>query len=143
MSLISSQEAIGKLMPQQQPFVLVDRLIEYKPNHIVAGFRVPVEHILVDGGGRLTEAGVIEHFAQTIALHQGYDYFLRDMRPPVGYIGSIKNFEICQLPRVGDDLTTSIHILQQLFGVTMVQGAVKHGGQLIATGEMRTVIAKD
>ncbi|GGC16551.1 hypothetical protein GCM10011386_05490 [Parapedobacter defluvii] len=143
MSLVSSQEAIGKLIPQQPPFVLVDTLIEYADDHLVSGFKIPKEHVLVNRDGFLTEAGVIEHFAQTIALHQGYDYFLRGEDPPVGYIGSIKDFEIIRLPRAGDELRTSLLILQRLFGVTLVRGEVKLHEQIIATGEMRTVIAKD
>ena len=143
MALISSQEAIWKLIPQQPPFVLVDKLIAYETDHIISGFDIPERHVLVDVGGFLTEAGVIEHFAQTIALHQGYDYALRNMRPPVGYIGSVKNFEIYQLPRIGDQIQTRISILQKLFGVTAVRGEVKLGEKIIATGEMRTVIAKE
>lgn len=143
MSLVSSSEAIGKLIPQQPPFVLVDELIAYETDHIVSGYRIPEQHVLVDSNGCLTEAGVMEHFAQTIALYQGYDYSLRNLHPPVGYIGSIKHFEIHQLPRAGDRLRTRIHIVQQLFGVTAVQGEVSCNGQVIATGEMRTVIAKE
>ncbi len=143
MSLVSSQEAISKLIPQQPPFVLVDKLIEFGDDRIVSGFEVPKTHVLVNRDGFLTEAGVVEHFAQTIALHQGYDYFLRGMDPPVGYIGSIKDFEIVRLPRVGEELRTSLQILQRLFGVTLVRGEVKLHEQIIAIGEMRTVIAKD
>ncbi len=143
MALISSQELLCKLIPQQPPFVLVDTLIEYEANRIVSSFAIPQQHVLVDGEGILTEAGVIEHFAQTIALHQGYDYFTRNLSPPVGYIGSIKNFEVYHRPRAGQTLSTTIHILQQLFGVTAVRGEVRCQDRLIAAGEMRTVIAKE
>ncbi|PPL03728.1 hypothetical protein [Parapedobacter indicus] len=143
MSLISSQEAICKLIPQQPPFVLVDKLLEYGDDYIVSGFEIPKAHVLVNRDGFLTEAGVVEHFAQTIALHQGYDYFLRGMDPPVGYIGSIRDFEIVRLPSSGTELRTHIQILQRLFGVTLVRGEVRLREQMIAVGEMRTVIAKD
>lgn len=143
MALVSSQEKICKLIPQQPPFVLVDELTEYDPSRIVSAFDVPQQHVLVDSNGVLTEAGVIEHFAQTIALHQGYDYFTRNLSPPVGYIGSIKHFEIHRLPRAGQQLSTTVHILQHLFGVTAVRGEVRCEGRLVATGEMRTVIAKE
>ena len=143
MALVSSQEKICKLIPQQPPFVLVDELTEYDPSRIVSAFDIPQQHVLVDSNGVLTEAGVIEHFAQTIALHQGYDYFTRNLLTPVGYIGSIKHFEIHQLPHAGQKLATTIDILQHLFGVTAVRGEVRCDGQLVATGEMRTVIAKE
>ena len=143
MALISSQEQICKLIPQQPPFVLVDTLIEYGADRIVSAFNIPQQHVLVDTNGALTEAGVIEHFAQTIALHQGYDYFTRNLSPPVGYIGSIKDFEVHRRPRAGQQLSTTIHILQRMFGVTAVRGEVRCHGDLIAAGEMRTVIAQE
>lgn len=143
MSLVSSQETILKLIPQQPPFVLVDKILEHEETAIVSGFQIPENHVLVDSDGFLTEAGIIEHFAQTIALYQGYDYFKRNLPAPVGYIGSIKNFEIYALPRSGDELRTSVYILQRLFGVTAVRGEVKLRDEIIAVGEMRTVIAKE
>ncbi|WP_257668473.1 3-hydroxyacyl-ACP dehydratase [Parapedobacter tibetensis] len=143
MNLVSSQEAILKLIPQQPPFVLVDKILVHEKTLIISAFKIPENHVLVNKDGMLTEAGIIENFAQSIALYQGYDYFKRNLPPPVGYIGSIKNFEIYDLPRVGDELHTSVHILQQLFGVTIVRGEVKLNEKTIAIGEMRTVIAKD
>ncbi|MEC3879308.1 hypothetical protein [Parapedobacter sp. 10938] len=143
MALISSQEQICKFIPQQPPFVLVDTLVEYEADRIVSAFDIPQQHVLVNSRGMLTEAGVIEHFAQTIALHQGYDYFTRNLSPPVGYIGSIKDFEVHLLPRAGQQLSTTIHILQKMFGVTAVRGEVRCQGNLVAAGEMRTVIAKE
>ncbi len=143
MSLVSSQDVLLKLIPQQPPFVLVDKILAHEETSIVSGFEIPENHVLVDINGFLTEAGVVEHFAQTIALYQGYDYFKRHLPPPVGYIGSIKNFEIYHLPKVGDELRTHIDVLQRLFGVTVVRGEVKHQGKIIAVGEMRTVIAKE
>ena len=143
MALISSQEQICKLIPQQPPFVLVDKLVEYEAECIVSAFDIPQQHVLVDSDGELSEAGVIEHFAQSIALHQGYDYFLRNLPPPVGYIGTIKDFKVHLLPRAGQQLSTTIHIVQRMFGVTGVRGEVRCGERLVAEGEMRTVIAKD
>src|SRR5690606_13516730 len=125
------------------PFVLVDTLVEYETNRIVSTFDIPEQHVLVDSDGVFTEAGIIEHFAQTIALHPGYDYFTRNVSPPAGHSGSIKHFRLLLLPQAGYKLHTTIYILQQLFGVTAVRGEVRCQHRLIATGEMRTVIAKE
>jgi len=143
MALIASQKQICKLIPQQPPFVLVDTLVEYGADRIVSAFHIPQQHVMVDANGTLSEAGVIEHFAQTIALHQGYDYFMRNLSPPVGYIGSIKDFEVHRRPQAGQQLSTNIRILQRMFGVTAVRGEVRCEDELIATGEMRTVIAQE
>lgn len=135
-------DAVSKLIPQAHPFLLVDSIISYEEKEIVSGFKIPLDHILVNENGLLTEAGIIENFAQTIALHQGYDYARRNLPAPVGYIGSIKNFEIEALAPAGKELRTKIYMLQQMMGVTMVKGEVRLGNQVIAFGEMRTVIVE-
>lgn len=142
-AIVSSSEKILDLIPQRPPFVLVDSIYEHNEREILSGFTVPEGHILVNHKNELLESGVIEHFAQSIALHQGYNFFLRNEPAPVGYIGSIKNIEIFELPKVGEELRTRIKVLQQIMGVTMVSGEVFLNGKLIARGEMRTIVAKE
>lgn len=141
-TLPQTVDEVRKLIPQAPPFMLVDRIIAYDPQEIVSGFEIPLDHVLVDKNGYLSEAGLIENFAQTIALHQGYDYALRNLPAPVGYIGSIKNFEVLGRVSAGEKLHTQVVILQQMMGVTMVQGEVRWKDQVIASGEMRTVIVE-
>jgi len=141
--IISSEQEILKLIPQRPPFVLVDAIYEHTENEILSGFTIPENHILVDSQNLLSEAGIIEHFAQTIALYQGYYYYLKNLPAPVGYIGSIRNIDIFQLPEARQEIRTRVVVLQQVLGVTMVSGEVYLGEKLIAQGEMRTIIAKD
>lgn len=141
--VIDSPEEILKLIPQRPPFVLVDKIYSHAENEILSGFTIPEDHVLVKKSGELSEAGIIEHFAQTIALYQGYYYYLKNLPAPVGYIGSIKNIDIFELPKANQELRTKVTVLQQLLGVTMVSGEVFLDGKLIASGEMRTIIAKE
>lgn len=140
-ALVASPEEILNLIPQRPPFVLVDKIYEHSEKEILSGFTVPAGHILVNGKG-LSEAGIIEHFAQSVALHQGFNFHLKNEPAPVGYIGSIKNIEIYTLPRVGTEIRSRITVLQQIMGVTMVSGEVFLDETMIAQGEMRTIIAK-
>ena len=142
-ALISSPDIILNLIPQRPPFVLVDKIYEHTESEILSGFTIPSDHILVNENQKLSEAGMIEHFAQTIALHQGYNFYLKNQPAPVGYIGSIKNIDILELPQVGEEVQTRIEILNQIMGVTMVKGDVYCNEKLIAHGEMRTIVAKD
>ncbi len=142
-AIISSPEKILNLIPQRPPFVLVDAIYEHTEKEILSGFTVPEGHILVNEKNQLSESGIIEHFAQSIALHQGYNFYLRNEPAPVGYIGSIKNIEIFALPKRGEEIRTRITVLQQIMGVTMVSGEVFLNGKMIAKGEMRTIIAKE
>lgn len=139
----TTPDLLPRLIPQRAPFILVDGILEHSANHIVSCFTIPASHLLVDKAGRLTEAGIIEHFAQTIALYEGYNYYLRQQQAPMGYIGTIKNLEIYRLPAAGQKLHTTIQILEQMMDITMVSGTVYAGETPVAAGDMRTVIAKD
>jgi len=90
----------------------------------------------------MQEPGIIEHMAQAVALHTGYAYYLKDKAAPTGYIGSIKKIEIMQLPKVGDQLITRAQILHEFMGVTLVELTTTCNDIVIATGQMKTVLAQ-
>ena len=79
--------------------------------------------------------------AQTIALHTGYSYYLKKEPAPTGYIGAIKKVVIDKLPSVGQELVTTVNILHDIMGVTMVSASVECEEIVIATSEMKTVLA--
>ena len=86
---------------------------------------------------------MIEHIAQSIALHKGYYYYLNGKPAPMGYIGAIKQINIARLPRVGEVLRTEIVIIQEFMDVTLVKMQTFIGDERIAEGEMKTVLAND
>ena len=81
--------------------------------------------------------------AQTIALHTGYDYYLKQKPAPTGYIGAIKKAEIFELPQIDKELTTTVEILHDIMGVTLVQAKVECDGKIIAQSEMKTALAPE
>ncbi len=150
---ITDPDRIASFIPQREPIVMVDSFLAFAPDKVVAGLTIRTENIFVSNlpdqqstrqsSYKLTEAGLIEHMAQTVALHTGYQYFLKNQPAPVGYIGSIKNALIMDLPNVGDNLTTTAQILHEIMGVTLVEVAVVRNGEPIARAQMKTVIAPD
>lgn len=131
---------IQSLIPQRDPFILVDTLYEYQPTHVKAGLAISADNIFLEDGF-LAASGLIEHMAQSVALHTGYQYYINSQKPPTGYIGALKSIEIFELPAVGTSVVTKIDILHEILGVTLVAVNSYVGTQLIATGEMKTVIA--
>jgi len=67
---------------------------------------------------------------------------LKNEPAPTGYIGSIKDIEIRQLPKLGDEIQTTVSILQEFAGVTLVDAVTKLNDIVIASGQMKTVLAK-
>ena len=141
MESILDKSLVGSLIPQKAPFVMVDKLFSFTENAIVAGLTIPAANIFVQEG-RFTEPGIIEHMAQSVALYTGYQYYLKNEPAPTGYIGSIKDVEVLELPLAGDDLITEVTVLQEFMGITLVDIVTKRNGTPIANGQMKTVLAK-
>lgn len=138
---IAEGDFLRSLIPQKRPFVMVDTLTNYTEQSIASEFTVRSENILVEKN-RFSAPGLIENMAQTIALHTGYKYYLAQKPAPTGYIGAIKKAEVFQLPKVFEKLTTTVEILHDIMGVTLVQARVERKGVLLATSEMKTALAK-
>jgi 3-hydroxymyristoyl/3-hydroxydecanoyl-(acyl carrier protein) dehydratase len=135
------KDFVEKLLPQKFPFVMVDKMYDFTETSLVSGFTILEESIFFQDGNFL-ESGLIEHIAQSIALHTGYQFFLRNEPAPMGYIGSIKDIEILKLPKLGDEIQTTVSILQEFAGITLVDAITKIDDIVIASGQMKTVLAK-
>lgn len=135
------KDFVEKLLPQKFPFVMVDKMYDYTETSLVSGFTIQKDSIFFQDGN-FVESGLIEHIAQSIALHTGYQFFLKNEPAPTGYIGSIKDVEIRQLPKLGDEIQTTVSILQEFAGITLVDAVTKLNDIVIAAGQMKTVLAK-
>ena len=132
---------ITHLIPQKTPFVMVDTLLDFSNTKVVSSFKINANNIFLKDN-TLLESGLIENMAQTVALHTGYDFFLKNEEAPTGYIGSIKKIAILKLPVLNDIITTEVDILHEFPGVTMVAVKVFNTEkEEIASVEMKTVIA--
>lgn len=140
MTLPISGEKLLTLIPQRTPIILVSSLERYNENGLVSSFFVRAEGVFVDDE-KLVESGLLEHMAQSVALHTGYSYFLKGENAPMGYIGSMQNVEIHKLPKIGETVFSSIQIIQEFMGVTLVEIETKLDGEFIARARMKTVIA--
>jgi len=140
--MIANKDAVKDLIPQKAPFVMVHELIAYTEETLHARFIVNTDNIFVYNN-HFQESGIIEHMAQAVALHTGYQFFLMDKPAPTGYLGSIKNIIITRLPKLEEVLDTKVAILQEFMGITLVEITVFVNDELIAKGQMKTVLAKD
>jgi predicted hotdog family 3-hydroxylacyl-ACP dehydratase len=135
------KEAVENLLPQKFPFVMVDKMYSFTENTLVSGLKIQNDNIFFDNDIFL-EAGLIEHMAQSVALHTGYEFFLRNEKAPTGYIGSIKEIEIKKLPKINDTIQSTVTIIQEFAGITLVDIVTTLNNEEIANGQMKTVIAK-
>ncbi|STD14597.1 Uncharacterised protein [Chryseobacterium carnipullorum] len=88
----SDQNFVESLIPQRFPFVMVHEIMEYNEENLISGFEIKEDNIFVQEA-IFQASGLIEHQAQSVALHTGYKYYLLGKDAPTGYIGAIKSFE--------------------------------------------------
>ncbi|HEY0091996.1 MAG TPA: hypothetical protein VGB43_05855 [Flavobacterium sp.] len=137
---IFDKEFVGNLIPQKFPFVMVDKLYSFTETSIVSGLCIEESNIFVSDG-KFLESGIIEHMAQSVALHTGYQFYLRNEPAPTGYIGAISSINITNLPQLNDELVTTVNILQEFGGVTLVSISTMLNDTEMASGQMKTVLA--
>ena len=137
---ITDRAFVEQLIPQKKPFVMIDKLINFSEKKVESGLKVDESNIFFHSNV-FHEAGLIEHMAQTVALHTGYSFYLQEKPAPVGYIGSINSIDIDRLPKLNENLETTVEIIQEFAGITLVKVEVKINGEKIASGQMKTVLA--
>jgi predicted hotdog family 3-hydroxylacyl-ACP dehydratase len=131
---------ILSLIPQQPPFVMIDRLEHSDETTTRTNFLVREENVLTINGV-FSEAGLLENIAQSAAARAGYIARLENKPVRIGYIGAVKNFEVYSLPKTHDELVTEIKIEDVVMEVFILSGKIWCDQQLIAQCEMKVFMA--
>lgn len=124
------------LIPQRPPVVMVDKFIGINGNISETCFLIHENNIFVNNG-IFSECGLIEHIAQSAAARMGFIYKSRNQPVPIGYIGSVNDFVITHNPRVGDEISTTIEIIQDIFKITLIQAYCYVNENKIASCRMK------
>lgn len=130
------------LLPQRPPFVLVDHLVHFTQEVVTTEFEVRSDGLFTEGD-HLMETGLIENIAQTCATRIGYINYISHRPVGIGYIGAIRDLTILRTPHVGERLTTTIRVKEEVFGMTMVDAEVRSGDELLVQAEMKIAIKRE
>lgn len=133
-------ENIIPLIPQKPPFVMVGKLLFTNEVSTRSSFTIKPANVFVKDNV-FQEAGLMENIAQTAALRAGYVAQSENRPVAIGYIGAVSNFEIFDLPEIGDEIETEIRVENQIFDVTLLSGKIWHNGNLLAQCEMKLFIS--
>lgn len=128
-----------ELIPQRPPIVEVDSFESLGEQDCRTSLYIREDNIFCSEG-LLREPGLVEHVAQSAAAMAGYGSFLQGEKPKIGLIGEVKKFSIHRLPKVGDTLQTSLHILGSAAGASLLKAEVRVGESLVAQGQMKIFI---
>lgn len=133
---IHKMPEILSLIPQRPPFVMVDALTECSVDDATTEFTVKADNILVDDG-KLSTTGLMENMAQSCAARLGWLNLRSDKGVQIGVIGEVRNCKFLRRPRVGEKLTTSVHIIEDLGIITLASTTVSVGDETIASCRMK------
>lgn len=130
------------LLPQRPPFVMIDRLTHFDEAVTTTQLTVRTDNLFTEADGHLNPCALVENIAQTCAARMGYiNRYIYRQRVRLGYIGGIKNLQVLRTPRVGELLTTSIEVLQEVMKLTLVNATVRVGDEVIVTAEMKIALS--
>jgi predicted hotdog family 3-hydroxylacyl-ACP dehydratase len=128
-----------ELIPQREPFVLVDKIVGHSDISTKTTFFIEYSHILCRNGF-LIEAGLVENMAQSAAAGAGYKFMAEGKEIPLGFIGSVDKLKIYFLPEAGRTLETEIKIEHKVMNVTLVSCKIEVEGVLAAECGMKIFI---
>lgn len=134
---------IHELLPQREPFIMVDRLTAFDENITSTRFTIRPDNIFVENG-TLLACAIAENMAQTCAARLGYvNKYILKRAIQIGFIGAIRDMVVTDSPAVGDTLETTIEVVEQVMELTLVNASVNCRGHQIASAQMKIALAED
>jgi 3-hydroxyacyl-[acyl-carrier-protein] dehydratase len=137
------QSFIQRVLPHRYPFLLVDRIIEFVPAVRIAGLKVfsanewfQPSHFPV---APIVPCGIL--LEMTTQLGAVLVLERPEMAGKIAMILQIPSAQMHAVARPGDALRAEAEVLKLRENFGELQGRVYRGGELIAEGRMRFVIA--
>lgn len=137
-----SEINILQLLPQQQPFIMVDHLLYVDKSKTITDLTIQKDNLFFEEG-RLSASGLIENIAQTCAVRIGYyNKYVLKKSVNIGYIGAIRNLVIERTPFESETITTQIEVMEEVFKMTLVKAIIKAGDETLVTAEMKIALSE-
>ena len=131
--------SIKELIPQRPPFVMIDKMLSFDKNVTETQLEIRADNIFCKDGKLMAE-GLMENIAQTCAARIGYVNLSKNEAVKIGVIGSVNNYEVFRLPKVGEVIITSVEVIEELLQITLVNAVVKCGDETLAQATMKIAL---
>jgi len=126
------------LLPQRPPFVMIDMLTYFDMQVTTTQMTVSRDNLFMEESGILNPCAMVENIAQTCAARLGYIncyIYKRGLR--LGFIGGIKNLKVIRPVRLGETLTTTIEVMEEVMQLTLVNATIRVDDEVVMTAEMK------
>jgi predicted hotdog family 3-hydroxylacyl-ACP dehydratase len=140
--MLVTSDKIHTLIPQRPPIVMVDELLTCDDTRATSCFSIKPDNLFVENGA-FSESGLLENIAQTAAAKAGYAFVQAHKPVPKGFIGAMKGIRIQALPWAGEQIETTVEVLDDIFGITLIRGEVYCRKTLVAACEMKIVLINE
>lgn len=126
-----------ELIPQRDPIVLVDYLLECSETTTICEYAIRSNTLFLQND-RMPATALIENIAQTCAARVGY--LNRKGGNNTGVIGGIKNFEIFREPLVGERLQTEIKVIAVIGAAVVADACIYANDELVASSNIKVFV---
>ena len=131
---------IHTLLPQQQPFVMIDKLEHFDMAKVLSSTTVQADNLFVDNGV-MSATGLTENIAQTCAARIGYiNKYILKKGIQIGFIGAVRNLVINALPTIGEHFVTELEVKEEIFGMILASAAIRTADKTLVTTEIKIAI---
>lgn len=138
-------EEIKKLIPQREPFIMVDGFEDGGTDSAVTTLKVCADNYFLLPDATMAETGLIEHLAQSCSALAGYQALSKasaseggmEAPPPIGLIGEVKRFNCHRRPRVGESIKSTITFGLTFGSVTLATGQAYVDEEMIADIQLK------
>lgn len=132
---------IAELLPQRKPFVMISELLSFSYERTVTRFHVQDDNVFIEGDSLVPE-GLVENVAQTCAARIGFiNKYILNKPVSVGYVCSVKDFNVTRSPQIGETLETEVVLKGEFGNMLIVNAVVRDEEETLAEGSI--VIALD
>ena len=135
-SLKMKGEEIKRLIPQREPFIMVDGFEERSDNSAVTTLSVCPNNYFILPDGTMAETGLIEHLAQSCSALAASRKEHTE-KAPVGMIAEVKNFCCHRRPQLNEQLTTTVTFGFSFGSMTLAHGISKIGEETVAEVDLK------
>ena len=134
--MIIKGDDIKRLIPQRDPFMMVDEFEQQDENTAQTVLTVSRGNYFLLPDSMMSPTGLIEHIAQSCSALAASRKEHTDT-VPVGMIAEVKNFCCHRRPQLNEQLTTTVMFGFSFGSMTLAHGISKIGEETVAEVDLK------
>lgn len=140
-TMLVSQENIKNYIPQREPFIMIDALVDANEHGFKTAFTVTENNLFLQDNV-LSESALVENIAQTCAAGFGYlNSLIEGAEPQLGFIGAVTHLEVMQNVQQNALIETEVKVLNTFENIHLVEGIARSGGADLLKCQLKIVLA--